>query len=81
MFNLNFISHENKIENTKWHKKHNITLIPIPHHYMYAYFVQFDLLEKKILHFDKLHEDFLLPAPNMCSNAYKHMILMRKLEL
>ena len=28
--------------------------MPTPHHY--AYFAQFDWLEKKVLHFDKFHE-------------------------
>ena len=59
-------------------------LIPIPDHY--AYFAQFDWLEKKFYTSinsmsRNLRTIFLSPAPKMYNNVNKNMILMTKLEL
>ena len=59
-------------------------IIPTPHHY--AYFEQFDWLEKKfytlIISISmNLVTIFLLLTPNICNNVDKNKILMTKLEL
>ena len=61
-----------------------VTIIPTPHHY--AYFAQFDWLEKTIYTSinsmsRNLGTIFLPLAPKMFNNEDKNMILMTKLDL
>ena len=61
-----------------------IPIIPTPHHY--AYFAQFDWLEKTLYTSinsmsSNLGTIFLPPAPKMYNNVDKNTILITKLEL